>query len=229
MLAQSNAQTLIAGWDFQTTTNGGTAAAASSSGSPSPLAYTANFGTGTLYLDGSNGSSTWVSGVNNPQVSSFGGTNLNTAGTGFSTTTSGAASLALANSSANGQFAVFSFSMAGHTDLSISYVTQRTSTGFTTQTWDYSLDGTTWVNFDLIDGVELPSSFGVITLSTVSALAGDSSVFVRVSVTGATNSSGNNRLDNIQFNAVPEPTSAAMLIGGIGSMFLMFRRRRVMI
>ena len=224
-VAQSSAQTLIAGWDFQTTSNGGTAAVASATGTPSPLVYLANFGSGTLYLDGTNGSSAWTTGVSNPQVTSFGGTTLNTAGTSFSTSTSGAAALALANSSANGQFIVFSFSMAGHTDLSISYATQRTATGFSAQTWDYSLDGSTWVTFDTI--TDIPTSFAVVTLSTISALAGDSSVFVRASFDGATAAAGNNRIDNIQFNAVPEPTSTAMLVGGVGSMVWMFRRRRM--
>ncbi|NBQ65614.1 MAG: hypothetical protein EBT95_08835 [Verrucomicrobia bacterium] len=55
-----NAQSasLIAGWDFQTTTTGGTAAAASPN---APNIYQANFGSGAIYLNGSNGSSTWIS------------------------------------------------------------------------------------------------------------------------------------------------------------------------
>lgn len=200
---------------------------ASAVGTPSPLVYNANFGSGTIYLDGTNGSSTWTTGVTNPQVTGFGGTTVNTAGTSFSTTTSGASSLALANSAANGKIAVFSFSMAGYTDLTISYATQRSGTGFTTQTWDYSLDGSTWVNFDIVTGVEIPASFAAVTLTTVTALAGDSTVFVRLTETGATAAAGNNRLDNIQFNAIPEPASATLLVGGMGAMLWVIRRKRI--
>jgi len=223
---------LIAGWDFQTTTNGGTAAAASSSGNPSPLVYTANFGTGSLFLNGSNGSSTWVSGVTNPQVTAFGGTDVN-AGTGFSTITSGASSLALANSSANGFHAVFGFSMSGYENLVISYATQRSATGFTDQVWDYSTDGITWTNFDTKTwpgGTGSATTFagvGVVTLNAVTALDGASNAFVRLTLDGATATAGNNRLDNIQFNAtaaIPEPTSAALL--GLGVIGLVARRRR---
>ena len=39
-------QTLIAGWDFQTTTTGGTPVRASPS---TPKVYNANIGTGTIY------------------------------------------------------------------------------------------------------------------------------------------------------------------------------------
>jgi subfamily B ATP-binding cassette protein MsbA len=43
------AQVLVAGWDFQTTTTGGTATAASPS---TPKSYSANVGSGVIYLDG---------------------------------------------------------------------------------------------------------------------------------------------------------------------------------
>ena len=72
-----NAQTLIAGWDFQTTTTGGTAAAVSPA---TPKVYNANFGSGTIYFDGTNNSSSWfvpVTGSTNTELNSFGGTAVN--------------------------------------------------------------------------------------------------------------------------------------------------------
>src|SRR4051812_15532027 len=93
------AQTLIAGWDFQTTTNGGTAVAAAPN---APNKYLANVGTqanlgaltATMFLDNTNGSSQWVTATANNEVTSFTSTALNTTGTSLTTTTTGAANLA---------------------------------------------------------------------------------------------------------------------------------------
>lgn len=226
-LAHTQAQVLIAGWDFQTTTTGGTAAAAAPG---APLSYAANFGTGTLSLNGTNGSSTFTSLASNPQVTSFGGSNLNTSGYGFSTDTSGTSSLAIANSSANGFGMVYAFSMAGMEDLSLSYATRGTSTGFSTHVWSYSTDGVTFTDFSTITG-RTNTSFSVQTVnfSSVAALDGDSSVYIKVTISGATNASGNNRFDNVAFTAtsVPEPTSVALIIGG--AMFAIVRRKRAVL
>lgn len=221
---------LVAGFDFQTTTTGGTAALASSTGNPSPLLYNANFGAATLYLDGTNGSSLFTSGATNPEVTSFGGTGIN-AGTGFSTTTSGASSLAIANSTANAKRMVFALSMLGLEDLSISYATQATNTGFSLQTWSYSLDGTLFTDFDTFapgggsGGTVTYATNGVVTLDTaaLSVLDNEAAVYIGVTFSGASASSGNNRLDNIQFTAVPEPSAA--LLGGLGLLALLRRRR----
>jgi len=143
---------LLAGWDFQTTTNGGTAVA----GSPAtPKRYVSNFGSGSLYLDGSNGSSDWfvpATGQTNTELNGFGGTVTNTAGTDLSPVTTSPAALALVAGAttapgafaANGKFAAFTFNMSGYQDLVVSYAAQRTSSGFTAQIWEYSGDGVSW-------------------------------------------------------------------------------------
>jgi hypothetical protein len=209
---------LVAGWDFQTTTNGGTALAVSPN---TPKLITANFGAGNLFLNGQNGSSDWSA---NTELSAFGGTLQNTAGTGFSTVTSGAAALALINQTANGKAAVFRFSMAGFQDLAVSYATQRTTTGFTTQTWAFSTDGTNWTDHQTL--TSLPAAFATQTLTTITGLNGAADAYLRLTVTGATGASGNNRLDNIQFNAaVPEPTSL-LLVGSVSIGAIFYRRRR---
>ena len=81
-LLNSQAQTLIAGWDFQTTINGGTAVAVSPA---TPKVYIANFGTGTIFLEGTNTSSNWfvpATGSTNTELNGFDGTAVN-AGSGF--------------------------------------------------------------------------------------------------------------------------------------------------
>lgn len=126
----------------------------------------------------------------------------------------------------NGAYAQFAFSMAGLSDLSVSYAAQRTSTGFNAQTWSWSLDGVNFTDFQTITTPQLATGFattGVVTLGTLSALDGAASAFLRVTFTGATNATGNNRIDNVLITAVPAPAAIAMLaLGGLAGS----RRRR---
>jgi hypothetical protein len=220
---------LIAGWDFQTTDSGGTAAAQQPN---SPRVYNANFGNGTIYLDGTNGSSDWL--VSN-EIAGFAGTNVN-AGSEFSTTTTGAAALALlggSGSSANGNRIVFRFSMAGYEELDISLAAQRTLSGFSSQVWEYSADGTNYQMVGtLVSGFSsgtITGSFsgsGVLGFAPFGGLNNVDDAFVRVTFDGATSATGNNRLDNIRFSAtemkliaaVPEPNCV-----GLGAVMLLVR------
>ena len=209
---------LVAGWDFQTTANGGTAVVAAPN---TPNLYVANFGTATMYLNGQEDSSNWVASATTAanELNAFGGSLVN-AGPGFSNITSGPCSLALLNSSANGKSAVFKFSMGGFKDLVVSYATQKTGTGFSSQTWAFSTDATNWTETQVFGN--LPSAFGAQTLNTITGLDGAATAYLRLTVAGASSANGNNRLDNIQFNAtaVPEPTSMMLLgcaaVGGWG-------------
>ena len=203
-ITNAGAPNLIAGWDFQTTTSGGTAVAAAPS---CPTTLKANFGSGTLYLDGSNGSSSWIATATGNELSAFGGSTVN-AGDGFSSTTSGVGSLTMIGGtsfSANGKKLVFKFSMSGRKDLVVSYATQRTATGFTTHLWETSPDGSNWTAAET--KTITATSFAATTLTIITRLDNASNAHLRLTVNGATNSGGNNRLDNIQLNAtavVPE-------------------------
>lgn len=201
-----NAQTLIAGWDFQTAP--GTAVVAPPN---TPTLFNSNVGSGVLYLNNTNGASSWNQAT---ELSGFTGSTLNAGGsTGLSTTTTTPACLAIlggaATPTANGKSMVFKVNMGAYQNLIISYATQKTSTGFNSQVWEYSTNGTTWVAIATVSTI--PTSFAVQTLTSVTGLNGVSNAFVRLTVTGATNATGNNRLDNIQFNAtlIPVPTITA--------------------
>jgi len=234
-VASSQAQILVAAWDFQTTTTGGTAIAAAPA---IPKVYTANFGAGSLYFDGTNGSSNWfvpATGTTNTELNAFTGTSINNTasdGTLLSSVTTSPAALAVLggagtapNFNANGKSAVFAFSMTGRSDLSISLTAQRTTTGFTSQLWEYSADGgSNWFNIgSFVAGSTtgtIRDSFlntGILSFAAFSGLDGVADARIRVTFTGATANAGNNRLDNIQLNAVPEPSSAVlMLLGAVG-------------
>jgi len=229
---------MIAQWDFQTTTNGGTAVA----GAPlTPKLFVANFGTGSLYLDGSNGSSNFfepATGTTNTEINAFGGTALNATGSMSTVTTSpaalaivgGAASVPAGTFGANGKAMVFKFSMSGLSNLAVSYAVQRTASGFTTQQWDYSSDGTTWSSAATITGIQASFAAGatpanvVTSLGVASGLDNAATAYMRVTFTGATSSTGNNRVDNFQFNATAIPAPGAIALIGLAG--LIARRRR---
>jgi hypothetical protein len=95
--------------------------------------------------------------------------------------------------------------MTGLQDLSISLASQRTATGFSSQLWEYSANGTSWSPIQTLTGgtatENITSSFKAFTLPTVSGLNNAAQAFVRITFTGASASGGNNRIDNVQFNA----------------------------
>ena len=178
-----------------------------------------DLGSATLYADGQFGSSNWASTASNPQITSFQGSAINA----LNADVAGQA-LALANNSANGFSIVFAFSMAGLQDLEVSYATRGTSTGFSSQTWAWSTDATNFTNFDTVSGTTT-TTFFLATLDTLSALDNATTAYLRLTFNGATGAAGNNRLDNIQFNAtqiavVPLPPAAwaglATLAGIVG-------------
>lgn len=235
-ISSSASAALVAAWDFQTTTNGGTAAAASPS---TPTTFEANFGMGSLYLNGTNGSSSFTVGGSATELNAFGGTTVNAdAGIGLSTATSGAAALAIVGGSvsggapaANGKSLVFLLDLSGLKDLTVSLAAQRTSTGFTSQVWETSTDGTNWSSWGSFASGSaagtLASSFatsGVLSLAGTSALDNAATAYIRVTFTGATASAGNNRLDNIIFNADVIPTPGSLALLGVAG--LVMRRRR---
>lgn len=205
LLAQA---ALIAGWDFQTTNAGGTAVALQDAAQPTLFA--ANVGSGTLYLDGTQGSSNWVSSATTSrELNAFTGTGVN-ASNGLSTLTTSPAALAVLNTTANGKAAIFTLSTSGFTNISVTLTAQRTPTGFTNQFWEASPDGVVWSPIGNISSGTaagtLASAFatsGVLGFSNVSSLANLASARVRVTFTGASAASGNNRIDNIQFVGEP--------------------------
>ncbi len=222
----------LLGWDFQTTSNGGTSLAVQDAAQPKVFQRNVGSVNGYLYLDGTNGSSNWISSTTvSREINAFAGTNVN-ATNGLSTTTTSPAALALLNTTANNKSIVFKFDMTGYKDLVISLAAQRTSTGFNSQVWEGSSNGTIWSSIGTLNSGTatgtITSSFttsGILTLNSYSGVDNASAAFVRVTFSGATAAAGNNRIDNIQFNAtaVPEPTSG--LLFGLGTLACVALRR----
>lgn len=122
----------------------------------------------------------------------------------------------------NGAYFTFELNMSGFTDLDISYATRGTATGFNTQTWSWSTDGTDFTDFWTVNDIST-SAFQARSFSGLTTLDDAENAFVRVTFEGASASTGNNRLDNITFAAVPEPSVVLLL--GLGFPFIFWRGR----
>src|SRR4030095_7654063 len=126
-------------------------------------------------------------------------------------------------------FDIGSFSTVGLRDVELSFaiaaVTTAAGGAFTTTGLSYGTHGTTWTNFDTI-AINQDGSFHIITspLPDDSTVNDHSTFFLQFCFSGASNASGNVFIDNIQVNAVPEPSS---YIGGLlGLVGLCWYQRR---
>lgn len=215
---QKAAADLVAAWDFA-----GLPATTTTTFTPETISATV--GTGAIDLS--------AFGLGTPQGTApertaFGGSTLNAFPGGE--VLAGQA-LALASSTANGKSALFSFSLLGYESLAVSFATRGTGTGFNTHLWSWSTDG---INFTPLAGnntAVTTSTFEVKTVdfSGASGLNNAAAAYLMLTVSGATSTSGNNRFENIQFNAqaiaVPEPSVAA-IVGGLGMLALVMAARR---
>ncbi len=119
-------------------------------------------------------------------------------------------SLALIGSGGNGSHIDFEFSALGYRDLSITFYTRGTATGFNLGTWSWSTDG---LNFTTLPGVNTATrdtSFDangevLVDFSGVTALNHIDGVTLRYTLAGASSTGGNNRLDEMVVHATPIP------------------------
>jgi len=206
------AQTQIAAWDFYNLP-------ATTDTTETPSLIPANFGVGQIDISAFGVGSPQGS---NPERTAFTGNAIVNAFPG-SDTTAGAPTqmaLSLANQSANGKSLIFSFSMAGYSDLTLSFATRGTATGFDTHEWAWSTDG---VNYTPLADNNTANKTATWQLKTVdfagTGLDNAANAYVQLTFSGATSAAGNNRLDNIQLSGmpIPEPSALALvLLGGLG-------------
>lgn len=212
--AGANAQTQIAAWSFPTEIIAPN----------TPTTFVAEFGTQTgtaeLFADGTNGSSAF----NSSQLSMFGGSTINDPKASPSNTSS----IVPVGNSANGYSFVFKISMTGFENPELTYATRGTGTGFTTHEWGWSIDGVNFTSISTITGRNSTSySLQTVDFSSADGLDNSSEVYFRVTFSGATGASGNNRLDNIQIHAeelpanppVITPPPGGLLMGAVGEAF----------
>jgi len=207
----------IDAWDFFNLPNASNA---------TPATIAATVGTGSLDLSAFGlGSPQGTS----PERTSFAGSQLNTFLGSVDTTGSGTA-LAIANSSANGKSLFFSFSMTGYENLIVSFAERGTATGYNSGVWAWSTDGFNYTTLAGVNTATRNTTFAVATadFSTEIGLNNAATAYLEYTLSGCTSSSGNNRLDNIQFNAtsVPEPSTIAFFVMGGFAGLVALRRKR---
>ncbi|MBW6498112.1 MAG: choice-of-anchor D domain-containing protein [Bacteroidales bacterium] len=110
----------------------------------------------------------------------------------------------------NGEHFILSIPTTGYEGISLSYATRRTSTGFTTQTIHYTLNGTEWVEFQVVDISTFENSWlasQIITLnfSAITGVNNNPNFAIKFVLTGVTSDAGNNRFDNISVNGTRIP------------------------
>ena len=140
--------------------------------------------------------------------------------------------LNLTNQTNNGENITLSVSTVGFTNIIVSFAAQRSATGFNSNQFQYSLNGTTFVNFNA--PFNPPTSFGLFTfdLGSIAGLSNNSSAAFRIVFNGASAAAGSNRLDNLVVGgqrpaaAIPEPASIVLLGLGLSGSMAMMRRRR---
>jgi hypothetical protein len=208
--AATSQAALIAAWNFNTLSI--TTASTPGSGGV-PTSISASSGTGTVGL------STWGGNIDD-----FGGSTINQVG---SEAAEKSLSLIAGTSNAgNNTFITVSFSTVGFEDIILSYAHSGTGTAFNAGGWSWSTDGT---NFTALAGSPVPtrSAFSLATanFASISNIENTGSVTLRYTLSGATSSSANNRIDNLQINATAIPETSTTLLGAIGVLALLRRRR----
>lgn len=233
----AKAQTLLSYYDF----NGGT------SGVATPASFVSANANGTLTFSGftTNAGATpaheYLSGtVLNAQNGSVSGTSLGLVG--------GTGATAGGTGGNNGSSIVFTVDTTGYSSIMVSYATQGSSTGFKNDQFAYNT-GSGYTNFGSAYAPPLsftasgtppaysPGSLQTFDLTGVGGVDNNALDQFRITFTGATGSTGTNRIDNLLITgtplgtapAAPEPSQVAGLVFfalGLAGVILKARRKQ---
>lgn len=201
LTAAAQADTLIAYWNFNDFDT-----------SASNIA--ADAGNGNIDLTGFGGG-----------VSSFAGSEINAL---FGDESGGSLSLTGGGTGipGNGTWIDITFSMSGLQNLDVSWAGRGTGTGFDNNQISYSTDGMSFTDFgDPYDSTH--TSFELYEFAFGGLLDDAALVTLRITFDGATGSGGgNNRIDNLQINAMAIPAPGAFAVLGLAGLVGCSRRRR---
>ena len=139
--------------------------------------------------------------------------------------------LRLSSSANNGNSLTWDIGTEGFDSIGISFAIQRTSTGFNSNQFFYSVDsGASWNSFG--DSFNPDTSFSLqsFDLSGIPQLSDNPSIVFRILFDGASSSSGNSKIDNLVVSGnplmppvatpVPESSTVAFTAAGLAGVFL---------
>lgn len=126
--------------------------------------------------------------------------------------------LTVVGSGNNSSYVVFKLSTLNFANLAASYATRGTTTGYNTQTWAYSTDGTSFTDISTVTDTNVASwTAKSVSLAGLTALENQSTVYLKLTLAGASTTSGNNRIDNVQFTGDGNTGSSSVLGSDITS------------
>jgi len=126
----------------------------------------------------------------------------------------------------DGAFVMNNFDFTGLTDANISFA-YRGENFFTWDTnldVDYRINDGTWQ--DIAEGLSYTADWTVASIGFGAALDNQSNVDIRIRTTSWASIAGYIDIDNVQVNAVPEPSTYALLLGATAIGLAAWRRRR---
>ncbi|MFT3785640.1 MAG: hypothetical protein QM770_05675 [Tepidisphaeraceae bacterium] len=182
--AQSADAALIAYWNFNSFSVTGTVAPSSA---PNPIS--ADSGSGSINIGSFGGG-----------IASFGGSTLNALNSDVSGNSLSLVAGVSSGTAGNNTAIFITTNTAGKQNIAISFAGRGTSTGFNTGAWAYSTDN--GANYTSFTGntASTSTTYAVASVAAPAGAANASSVIFRYTVSGATSTSGNNRIDNLQIN-----------------------------
>ena len=187
-------RTTIAGWTFPSTT--------------SPNAIPAECGEGTLYADGTHGSSEWTVVTSGTNAGIYFSNNGAAPSAALCDVTTATKDITFIGSANNGNSAVFVVSTLDMMDIQISFNERGSGTGFVTETWSHSVDGVNFVEDTVLTGMNSGTNATypqrIMTIEFPTDVNNQSEVYIKVTFDGASGTGGNNRLDNIEISGVSD-------------------------
>ena len=130
----------------------------------------------------------------------------------------------------NGRWLLLSLPTLTASEMTLSYATRRTSTGFTTHEVQYTLDGTNWVSYQTIDISGYASSWVTsqveeVVFSGIDGMTNNADFAIRIVLDGASSNLGNNRFDNLLLQTsegimLSESRLQTLSVGGVDALAL---------
>lgn len=170
-----------------------------------PTSIAPNTGSGTLSLAGYAGG-----------VDDFAGSTIN-AQNGDASGASLSVVAGVSGTPGNGTYIELQLNLADYSDPIITFATRGTSSGYNSGVWSYSVGGGAFTTIAGVNTATTSTTFALgpaVDLTSINAVDGQSNVRLRCTFSGATNASGNNRIDNLLVSATLTSDSAAPIASG---------------